>query len=193
MEILLASTSPYRQRLLERLQIKFRAVPPDADERALPGEAPANMALRLARSKAKSVSESNPEALVIGSDQVACVDAQILGKPGNFLAALDQLRRCSGKPVHFYTAIALLNTHQKWERFHVERFTVHFRRLSDTQISDYLRREQPFDCAGSFKVEGLGIVLFERLTGDDPSSLEGLPLIKLTELLGEAGVEILCC
>ncbi len=191
MDIILASTSTYRRRLLARLEINFRCVPAEIEEEHLFGEAPAQMALRLARLKARSVAERYPGAVVIGSDQVGSVDGCILGKPGNFDRAADQLRSSSGRNVEFHTAVALVCLDRDLERFHVEPFTVRFRPLSDTQIESYLTREQPFDCAGSFKVEGLGICLFEGMTGNDPTSLEGLPLIKLTQLFAEMGMDIL--
>jgi septum formation protein len=191
MDIILASTSPYRRRLLERLQLPFRCVPPITDETPLPHEAPAALAARLAHAKAESIAMLHPTALVIGSDQVASIDGSIIGKPGNFRSASTQLRSSSGREMLFYTAITLISPNHSQQRSHIEQFSVHFRTLSDSQISNYLCREHPYDCAGSFKAEGLGIALFERLTGDDPTSLEGLPLIKLTALLGELGVEIL--
>jgi septum formation protein len=191
MDIILASTSPYRRRLLERLQISFRCIPPEMDEYPLFGEFPPAMVQRLARLKARSVAERYPEAMVIGSDQVASIDGSIIGKPGNFDRAAAQLRSSSGRDVWFYTAVALVCLEQGVEQFHVEPFNVRFRTLNDRQIANYLHREQPYDCAGSFKVEGLGIALFESLTGNDPTSLEGLPLIKLTELLTDAGLDIL--
>jgi septum formation protein len=191
MDIILASTSPYRQRLLERLQIPFRCMPPGTDETGLPDEAPEQLALRLAKLKAHAVALSHPDALVIGSDQVASINGEIVGKPGSFAKAKAQLQSSSGQVVQFYTAVVLVGHRLGLERFHVEPFTVRFRELNEQQITGYLRREQPYDCAGSFKVEGLGIALFEELRGNDPTSLEGLPLIKLTGLLSEAGVEIL--
>jgi 7-methyl-GTP pyrophosphatase len=149
------------------------------------------MAGRLALSKALAIARRNPEALVIGSDQVASVAGQIIGKPGDFDTAKRQLQDSSGQAVTFYTAVALVGLRQALEQFHVELFTVHFRALSDAQIERYLHLEQPYDCAGSFKAEGLGIALFEQLSGNDPTSLEGLPLIKLTELLAGVGVDVL--
>jgi MAF protein len=137
------------------------------------------------------VANLHPHALVIGSDQVAAIDNEVYGKPGNFDVAKRQLLTSSGKEVRFYTAVTLTCLDQGLEQSHVEVFSVHFRTLTDTQIVDYLRREQPYDCAGSFKAEGLGIALFARLEGNDPTSLEGLPLIKLTELLAVAGVNVL--
>jgi len=191
MDIILASTSLYRRRLLERLKLSFRCMPPEIEEISLPGETPAAMAKRLALLKAESIAKRYPGAIVIGSDQVAVIEDSILGKPGSFDRAREQLRSSSGRAVQFHTAVALVGLDRGVERLHVEPFNVRFRMLNDIQITNYLRREQPYDCAGSFKIEGLGIALFEALTGNDPTSLEGLPLIKLTELLTEVGVDIL--
>lgn len=190
MDIILASTSPYRRRLLERLQLRFRCIPPEIDEATLPGESSAALAQRLARLKARAVADRYPSAVVIGSDQVASIGGYILGKPGNFDNAAAQLRRSSGRVVQFYTAVAIVCLDRGLERFHVEPFSVSFRTLNDIQIANYLHREQPYDCAGSFKVEGLGIALFEGLSGNDPTSLEGLPLVTLTDLLMEAEIDI---
>ncbi len=191
MDIILASTSPYRRDLLKRLQIPFHCLSPQADESPLPGEQPADMAVRLALTKARSLAPDHPNALIIGCDQVASVGGRIMGKPGTHAVAAAQLRASSGREVKFHTAIALLCTARQLEWFHVEPTSVHFRVLSEQAIEGYLRREQPYDCAGSFKWEGLGIALFESLQGDDPTSLEGLPLIALTGLLARAGVNIL--
>ncbi len=191
MDIILASTSPHRRRLLQRLQFSFRCIPPQIDETALLHEEPAAMAQRLARQKARFVAELYPDALVIGSDQVASIEGSVIGKPGNFERAKAQLQNCSGREVQFYTAVNLVCLNRNLEQFHVEPFNVRFRTLNNLQIENYLLREQPYDCAGSFKVEGLGIVLFEGMTGNDPTSLEGLPLIKLTELLTDAGIDML--
>ena len=191
MDIILASTSPYRQRLLERLQLPFQCHSPAVDETRLPGEPPARMAARLALAKARSVGANYPDALVIGSDQVAALDERVMGKPGNYEAARAQLKASAGRVVHFYTGVALYRARDALEQFHVEPFKVHFRDLDDQSISNYLQREQPYDCAGSFKCEGLGIALFSRLEGRDPTSLEGLPLIALCDLLALAGVAVL--
>jgi septum formation protein len=191
MDIILASTSPYRRRLLERLQLSFRCIPPEIEEGSLSGETPAAMAQRLAGLKAQSVAARFPGSVVIGSDQVAFVEGSILDKPGSFDRAKAQLRSSSGRVVQFYTAVALVCIDRGLEKLHVESFNVHFRILNDIQITNYLHREQPYDCAGSFKIEGMGIALFEGLTGNDPTSLEGLPLIKLTELLTDVGLDVL--
>lgn len=191
MDIILASTSVYRKRLLERLQIPFRCVAPDTDETPQPGERPADLAERLALAKALSIAQAFPEAIVIGSDQVASVAGQMLNKPGSQAVAASQLRASAGKEVQFFTGLVLVSLSRGLQSCHVEPFSVHFRRLSDAQITDYLQREQPYDCAGSFKVEGLGIALFERLEGNDPTSLEGLPLIALTGMLKHACIQVL--
>jgi septum formation protein len=191
MDLILASTSPYRRQLLQRLQIPFHCLAPAADESALPGEQAEALAGRLALAKANSIATSHPSALVIGSDQVACIDGEIMGKPGSHVAARAQLQASSAGQVCFYTGLALVCHERGFERFHVEPFTVQFRTLSEQAIENYLLREKPYDCAGSFKCEGLGITLFEAMLGRDPSSLEGLPLIALTDLLGEAGIDVL--
>jgi septum formation protein len=189
MDLILASTSPYRKALLKRLQLPFRCESPRVDEQAAPGEAPAALAARLATAKARAVAARHPGALVIGSDQVAALGAQILGKPGDHPRACEQLRACSGRRVTFFTAVALLSTN--FEEQHTERFEVQLRELRAAEIDDYLQRDQPYDCAGSFKWESLGIALFQRLQGDDPTALEGLPLIALCRLLTAAGYPVL--
>lgn len=197
MDIILASTSPYRRHLLQRLQLPFRCLASGVDEQALAAESPAAMASRLAVAKARSVAQAHPDALVIGSDQVAALDSpnpgapRILGKPGNHTAARAQLLASAGQVVSFYTGVAVCIAATGFEQFHVEPFRVYFRELDDKSIENYLSREQPYDCAGSFKCEGLGIALFERLEGRDPTSLEGLPLIALTDLLAAAGYPVL--
>ena len=191
MNLILASTSPYRRQLLERLGLAFECQPPGTDETALPDELPEALASRLALEKAMSVARQNPGALVIGSDQVAALGDKLLGKPGNHAAATEQLRSCSGRLVRFYTAVSVVCVERSFQRQHVEPFTVEFRSLSDQAIENYLRRDQPYDSAGSFRCEGLGIALFSRASGNDPSSLVGLPLISLTTMLKEAGIDIL--
>jgi septum formation protein len=190
MDILLASTSPYRKALLERLQLSFRCTAPETDETPLLDEDPAELSKRLALAKARAVSATRPEALVIGSDQVAAVAGDILDKPGRHAAARRQLLACSGRNILFYTAVALVGP-DRTERVHMEPTTVRFRQLTEQEIEDYLQREEPYDCAGSFKVEQLGIALFESVSSADPTALEGLPLIALCRLLGEAGVHVL--
>jgi 7-methyl-GTP pyrophosphatase len=191
MDIILASTSPYRQQLLRRLQIPFRCLSPQVEESRQGDEKPDAMAARLALAKARAIAALHPDALVIGSDQVASIGARVMGKPGTHEAAVAQLRASSGCEVRFHTGIALVGRSRGFEQFHVEPFSVHFRQLTPRAIEYYLRRERPYDCAGSFKCESLGIALFERMCGDDPSSLEGLPLIAVTTLLGQAGIDVL--
>lgn len=188
--LVLASTSPYRRELLGRLGLPFASARPATDETPLASEAPEALVRRLAEAKARSVAADHPAALVIGSDQVAVLDGQVLGKPGTPAAAQQQLQRASGRSVLFLTGLCLLNAGCDRAWVVVEPFTVHFRALTAAQIARYLAAEQPYDCAGSFKSEGLGIALFERLEGDDPNSLIGLPLIRLVALLGEAGVRL---
>jgi septum formation protein len=191
MDLILASTSPYRRELLQRLGMPFQCISPDVDETALPDEQPQDLARRLALQKAQAVSPRYPESLVIGSDQVAALDGKLLGKPGTHSAAFEQLRSCSDREVLFFTGVALVCASSGLASTHVEPFTVRFRALHDAQIESYLRREEPYDCAGSFKCEGLGIVLFEQLSGNDPTSLQGLPLIALTTMLLNSGINIL--
>ena len=188
--LVLASTSPYRRELLGRLGLPFTTARPEVDESPLAGEDPEVLVRRLAEAKARAVAPVHPDALVIGSDQVAVLDGNVVGKPGAPDAAADQLRRASGRAVRFLTGLCLLDTARDVAEVVVEPFTVHFRALDEGQIARYIERERPFDCAGSFKSEGLGIALFERLEGDDPSALVGLPLIRLVSLLGRAGVTL---
>lgn len=191
MDLILASTSPYRRELLKRLQLPFRCLAPDTDETPLQGETPETLAARLALAKARSVAGLNPTSLVIGSDQVAALEGGLLDKPGNRANARQQLLASAGKTVQFFTGLALCCEETGFEAVVVVPFSVQFRALESAAIDTYLAREQPFDCAGSFKCEGLGISLFERLHGDDPTSLEGLPLIALTSLLQRAGYPVL--
>ena len=193
MELLLASTSPYRKTLLGRLGIPFECRAPGTDESRREGESASERAQRLALAKARDVARNNPGDWVIGSDQVASLDDNIMDKPGTHANAALQLRASSGKRVDFYTGVALVGGPEEREWFHVEHFSVYFQELSDSRIEAYLKREQPYDCAGSFKREGLGIALFDRLSGDDPTSLEGLPLIALSRLLRRAGIDPLNC
>lgn len=188
--VLLASSSRYRRRLLERLHLPFIWASPDIDESPQPGEAAEHLVRRLAEAKARALAASHPGHLIIGSDQVACLGETILGKPGNLANARQQLRASSGQTVRFLTGLCLLNSGSDHCQVLVEPFEVHFRRLSDQQIDRYLEKEQPFDCAGSFKSEGLGIALFEELRGRDPNALIGLPLIALIDLLQAEGIEI---
>jgi MAF protein len=191
MNLILASTSPFRKAILEKLDIAFETMSPDVDESVLVDEIPEQMVARLAEAKAKSVGKQISKALVIGSDQVALVDGQILGKPGTHENAVKQLRRASGKRISFLTGLCVYNTESKRTQLEVIPFNVIFRQLTDKQIENYLRKEQPYNCAGSFKSEGLGIALFERLEGDDPNTLIGLPLIRLIRMLESEGFPVI--
>ncbi len=188
--IVLGSTSRYRAELLRRLLPQFGQSAPGTDESPLPDEPPAARALRLAVAKAEAVAREHPGALVIGSDQVAELDGRILDKPGNAERACAQLAASSGREVHFHTALCLFDTRDGRRRTHVDHTHVRFRELNAAEIARYVEREQPLDCAGSFKCEGLGISLFEAIDNHDPSALIGLPLIALARLLREAGVEL---
>lgn len=183
MELLLASGSPYRKSLLERLNLSFRQASPDIDETARPNETAKELATRLSREKAEALAGEYPDTLIIASDQAASLNDQIIGKPLTSAKAVEQLQQCSGHRVTFHTGLCLLNTTTGKYQLDCIDFTVRFRRLSDTEIRFYVKKEQPLDCAGSFKCEGLGIALFERMEGNDPNSLTGLPLIRLTDML----------
>src|SRR6185437_5801918 len=188
--LILASGSAYRRSLLERLGLAFRTWAPEVDEAALPGEAPAQTATRLARAKANAAAERWPQSWIIGSDQVADVDGRAVGKPGTLENARRQLRELSGRTVRFHTALAVV--HGARARAHERLVTtpVVFRQLDDAEIERYLAREHALDCAGSAKSEGLGISLLARLGGDDPTALVGLPLIALCEVLRGEGFEL---
>src|SRR5439155_21625280 len=181
----------YRRELLARLGVAFDIAAPQVDERPLGNEAPADTALRLAALKAQSVRAAHRDALIIGSDQVATSAGRILGKPGDHATAARQLRSLSGKSAQFHTALALLDAANGSLQTRVVPCRVHFRTLDDARIENYLRREQPYDCAGSAKAEGLGIALIARIDTPDPTSLIGLPLIALTEMLERAGLPVL--
>lgn len=189
--LILASTSPYRRSLLERLGMEFSVCSPEVDETPRPGETPMGLVRRLSEAKARAGAAQAGPGLVIGSDQVAVVGNEVLGKPGNAERACGQLEHLSGQRVVFLTGLCLFNSVDDRIQLDVVSFRVVFRRLSSTQIEDYVRREQPFNCAGSFKSEGLGIALFERMEGDDPTALIGLPLIRLVEMLEMEGVTVL--
>ena len=190
MKIVLASTSRYRRELLKRLQIPFSAASPDVEESALAGEPPEAMAVRLATAKALAVASDHPDAVIIGCDQVAVSDGKIVGKPGNHENAVRQLRALSGRDAIFYTALCVHDATSGRTATRVVPYRVKFRVLNDALIQRYLEREQPYDCTGSAKSEGLGIALIERMEGEDPNALVGLPLIALVDLLGEYGVQI---
>jgi septum formation protein len=189
--LILASTSPFRRKLLARLGLPFAVRAPEVDETRQPGEEAPALVARLAEWKAQAIARQEPAALVIGSDQAAVLAGEIVGKPGDHERAVAQLRRASGRTVTFYTGLCLLDSASNQRQVTVEVFQVAFRQLTAEMIEGYLRREQPYQCAGSFKSEGLGIALFERLEGDDPTSLIGLPLIRLTRMLEAAGVAVL--
>lgn len=186
--ILLASTSTYRRALLEKLNLEFSCAAPNIDESPYANESPETLVKRLAEAKARALMHSHPNHLIIGSDQVCAIEGKITGKPHNFEKAKQQLRLASGKVVTFYTGLSLLDSRTQQAATLCETFDVVFRELSDEEISNYLEMEQPYDCAGSFKCEGLGISLFSQLNGRDPNTLIGLPLIALLELLRAKGV-----
>lgn len=190
MNLVLASTSAYRRMLLERLQLPFSTDRPETDETPLPGEHPTATAERLAAEKARAVAARWPDALIIGSDQVACLGDEIFGKPGTEERAIAQLQRMRGQTVTFHTALAVLNTRSG--RLQVEGVPTQarFRPLSDDEIRRYVAKERPLDCAGSAKSEGLGIALLEAMPGDDPTALIGLPLIALARMLRAEGLEL---
>lgn len=189
--LLLASSSPYRRALLERLHLPFDCHSPDIDESPLPGERAEQLVCRLASAKARALAADYPQHLIIGSDQAATLaDGRILGKPHDFSRARDQLRAASGSRVIFHTGLCLYNSLSGQLQSACVPFTVHFRLLDDACIERYLLREQPYDCAGSFKSEGLGISLFRETSGSDASSLIGLPLIRLVDMLLAEGVQI---
>jgi 7-methyl-GTP pyrophosphatase len=190
-QIVLASTSKHRRELLARLGLPFEVAPPHVDETALPNEAPQDTARRLAEAKAQAVAARYPQAIVIGSDQVAVLEGMPLGKPGNHATALRQLKAMRGKEVVFHTALCLCNAASSRAQTRIVPFYVRFRDYSDKQIERYLQREQPYDCAGSARCEGLGIALIAEMRGDDPNALIGLPLIALTEMLAAQGVNVL--
>jgi septum formation protein len=190
-QLVLASTSRYRRTLLERLGFPFECADPKTDEAALPGEAPGATALRLAEAKARAAARRFPEALIIGSDQVASCDGTRLEKPGSHENAVRQLTAMSGKVATFDTAVAVLDAKANAVRTRLVPCRVSFRTLSSATIETYLRKEKPYDCAGSAKAEGLGITLIARIDTEDPTSLVGLPLIALTELLAAAGMPVL--
>jgi len=190
-QLVLASASRYRRELLERLGLRFETAAPDCDESALPGEAAPETALRLSVLKARSVAPRFADALIIGSDQVAASEGRPLGKPGNHANAARQLRSLSGKSADFHTAVSLLDSRNNETQSRVVLCRVVFRALDERRIQAYLRREQPYDCAGSAKAEGLGIALIARMETEDPTSLIGLPLIALTEMLERAGLPVL--
>jgi len=189
--LILGSSSRYRKELLSRLQIPFETAVPDVDETPHSDESPKDLALRLALAKARAVAQKNPEAVVIGSDQVADLEGSPLGKPGNYTNATVQLQRMRGKTVIFQTALSVVCMATGYERTDLASVKVKFRNLTDAEIESYLRAEEPYDCAGSAKSEGLGIALLESIDNDDPTALVGLPLIRTCQMLREAGIKLL--
>jgi septum formation protein len=189
--LILASTSRYRRELLERLRLPFDTVAPEVDETPYPGETPQQLACRLAMEKARAVAARHPQAVVIGSDQVADLDGQALGKPLVHDIAVQQLQRMQGQQVVFQTAVAVVCNAKKFAQMDLAQVRVRFRTLSADDIEVYLRAEQPYDCAGSAKSEGLGITLLDAIDNDDPTALIGLPLIRTCQMLRAAGVHLL--
>ena len=189
--VVLGSTSAYRRELLSRLRLPFEVASPDVDETPHPGEAPQALARRLALAKAREVATRFPQAVVIGSDQVADLDGEPLGKPGDHERAVEQLRRMRGRWVVFQTAVAVVCQASGFEQLDLAPVRVRFRELSDAEIESYLRAEKPYDCAGSARSEGLGIALLETIENDDPTALVGLPLMRTCRMLRAAGVQLL--
>ena len=189
--LILGSTSRYRRELLQRLQIPFEVVSPEVDESQYAGETPEQLARRLALAKARAVAANFPDAVVIGSDQVAELAGQALGKPGSHAKAVDQLRLMQGQSLVFHTAVAVVCLESGFEQTDLAAVAVQFRALSDLEIENYLQAEQPYDCAGSAKSEGLGIALLDSIASDDPTALVGLPLIRTCRMLRAAGVVLL--
>ena len=190
-DIILASSSPFRKLLLERLHLEFSSISPDIDERHYQGEHAEDYVCRLAREKAQVIAEQYPQSIVIGSDQCALLDGKILGKPGSHENALEQLKNAQGKTVVFHTGLCVMQHSSDFCEVEDILFEVSFRELSDRQLDRYLRAEQPYECAGSFKSEAYGICLFSEMRGEDPTALVGLPLIRLTHLLERAGVAVI--
>lgn len=188
--VILASSSPYRQELLTRLQIPFICESPDIDESTKVNELPGDLVTRLARKKVLEIAGKYPASIIIGSDQVAVSGREILGKPGNYENAHLQLRKCSDQSVVFYTGLCVMNTAGNSVQIECITFTVKFRKLDAKEIDRYLEKEKPYNCAGAFKSEGLGISLIEYMQGEDPTALIGLPLIQLCSMLRHEGIEM---
>ena len=189
--LILASSSPFRRELLQRLQLPFTSISPNVDETPLSNEAPQDTALRLAQAKALKIASDHPEALVIGCDQVATLEGLQLGKPLTHDNAFNQLRMMRGRSVTFYCALCLYNPRTRHMQAEAVPYVVEFRHLTDAQIENYLLKEQPYHCAGSAKSEGLGIVLIAAMHGDDPNALIGMPLIKLISMLQNEGINVI--
>mgnify|MGYP000421396527 CR=1 FL=1 len=191
MKLILASTSPFRKALLDRLGLDYDTDSPDIDETPEANESIEAMVVRLAEGKARAVADKHPNALIIGSDQSAVLDGQVLSKPGGYEKAFEQLKNASGKRIVFQTGLCLLNTSTNQQQSACVPYTVVFKELTDEMIDHYLKKEEPYNCAGSFKSEALGIALFEKFEGEDPNALVGLPLIKLVEMLNNQGMRAL--
>jgi septum formation protein len=189
MQLILGSSSPYRKALLEKLGLPFICFSPDIDESHQAGETPIALVERLAIEKARETAKAHPDALIIGSDQVAVLDDNIIGKPHNHEQAVAQLQAASGREVHLYTGLCLYNADTKTFQHSVESYSVVFRDLSDKHIESYLKKDQPYNCAGSLKAERLGIAMLSKLQGNDPNTLIGLPLIRLVDMLLSEGVD----
>lgn len=188
--LVLASTSQYRRQLLERFGIRFTVAAPDVDESALPGETPIDLVARLARAKAEAVAHRHRASVVLGSDQLAVFGREVIGKPGNPERAIEQLRAFSGHSLTFYTAVHLVHSDTGTNEGHLDHTTVHFRKLTHEEIDRYVARERPVNSAGAFKVETLGITLFDRIESQDPTALIGLPLIWVSAALRRAGFQL---
>jgi len=189
-KLVLASTSPYRRQLLERLGIRFTVAAPDVDESPLPGETPIDLANRLARAKAEVIARRHPSSVVIGSDQVALLGRDVIGKPGNPERCIEQLKALSGQRLAFHTAVNVIHSDTASNESHLDITTVQFRKLTNDEIERYVARERPVNCAGGFKAEALGIALFDRIDSQDPTALIGLPLIWLSSALRRAGFSL---
>lgn len=187
----MGSSSPFRKQLLEQLKLKFETHSPDIDETPLANETIEAMVLRLSEEKAREIAKSHPDALIIGSDQSAILNGKVLHKPGDHETAREQLKQASGQTITFQTGLCLLNAETGHLQSKLVPYTVTFRQLSNETIESYLQAEKPYNCAGSFKSEGLGIALFEKMQGDDPSALIGLPLIELTNMLNNESYPVL--
>ena len=190
-QLVLASTSPFRRELLSKLGLPFVTVNPATDESVVHGETPETTALRLSEAKARAVASQYPDALIIGSDQMAFIDDQVFGKPGTHDNAVKQLKTMRGRTVNFFTGLCLLNTQTGRAQLRGVPMLVTFRNLSDDEIENYLQKENPYNCAGSAKSEGLGIAVIEKMQGEDPNALIGLPLIALCDLLRNEGVSVI--
>ncbi|MFT5451482.1 MAG: septum formation protein [Enterobacterales bacterium] len=191
MKLILGSSSPFRKSLLERLLLEFDTYSPDIDETSHEGESPSALVKRLSIAKAEEIAKDNPNSLIIGSDQVAVFDNQILGKPGNHENAVMQLTKFSTHSVKFITGLCLFNSKTLDYQYHQDETWVHFRKLSALQIEYYLKNDSPYQCAGSFRSEGLGCSLFSSIESSDPNALIGLPIIKLVEMLESEGIDVL--